>query len=777
MAETKNSGKRNHLSLLSDMNELTGLLVSTLTVEDFLRRSSEMVARHLGARMCSIYLYDEPSGELYLAASTGAQTPLRTRIGAGEGLVGHCVSRLKPVCEGIAGRSPSLVHFEPDRQDVYQSSLVVPIHRGPVRIGALEVRHEKREAFDESDIMTLLAASSQLGTAIESARMIMEMHRVEGALPVQSDIPPDTVFRAVIASEGYAYAPVSVYRKGGAQQLLEPLPGDAAQTLEDFRMALDATSEQLQSLQSGFARRLPESASLIFTTHFMMLKDESFTGRMIRMIDEGAPPAQALAQVASHYTALLLSSPHEYMREKVNDIEDLVLRIMRNLRKAGHHDASSGARRIVVAGRLYPSDILRLAANDVQGIILAGGGTTAHVSILSRSLKIPLLMSEQEELLLLSEDTQVLMDAYTGDIYINPSQKIVRRFCEREKARHMATRKSAGGRAQTVTKDGERVRLLANINLLSEVSLARDLKAEGVGLYRTEFPFLLRSSLPSETEQYLIYKRLFDEMKGRPVIIRTLDVGGEKVLPYLDSPPETNPELGLRSIRFLLSRRDIFAAQIRAILRAAAGARDVHIMFPMISSLDEFLEARRFVLSSFEELSNEQVSVCERLSIGMMVELPSVVEIMEELADTADFFSIGTNDFVQYTLAVDRANQRVSGYYAAHHPSVLRGLKRIVEAALKKKKEISICGEMAHETIHLPFLLGIGIRRFSVDPQFLPQLQESISRISLSDAREYADALLSRPRLKDVQEIMEDRKWARRFGMQGPATTASRTPR
>ncbi len=769
MTRTKNRGKCNHLHLFSDMNELTALLVSTLTVDDFLKHSAEMVARHLGAQVCSIYLYDEPSGELYLAASTGPETSGRTRIGVGEGLVGHCVSQLKPVCEGIVDRSPSLVHFEPDPENVYQSSLVVPIHRGPVRIGALEVRHEKPDAFDESDIMALLAASSQLGTAIENARMIMDMHRDGGAGPEPQAIPPGTVLRAAIASEGYAYAPAAVYRKGGAQHLLEPLPDDAALTPEDFRMALDATSEQLQALQSGFARRLPESASLIFTTHFMMLKDESFTGRMIRLIEEGTPPARALSQVASHYTALLLSSPHEYIREKVNDIEDLVFRIMRNMRKAGHHDASSGVNRIMVAGRLFPSDILRLVADNVQGIILVGGGTTAHVSILSRSLKIPLLMSERDELLLLPEDTPVLMDAYAGDIYVNPPQKIVRQFREREKARNMAARKSTDVSAQTRTKDGVRVRLLANINLLSEVPLARDLKAEGVGLYRTEFPFLIRSAFPSETEQYLIYKRLFDEMKGRPVIIRTLDVGGEKVLPYLDAAPEANPELGLRSIRFLLSRRDIFAAQVRAILRAAADACDVRIMFPMISSLDEFLEARQVVLESLDELSREQVTVCDKPSIGMMIELPSVVEIMEELSDAADFFSIGTNDFVQYMLAVDRANQRVSRYYASHHPSVLRGLKRIVEIARNKGKDISICGEMAHETIHLPFLLGIGIRRFSVDPQFLPRLQESISRISLDDAREYAEILLSRPSLKDIQEIMADRRWAERFGLQGQA--------
>jgi phosphotransferase system enzyme I (PtsP) len=619
--------------------------------------------------------------------------------------------------------------------------------------------------FDESDIMGLLAASSQLGTSIENARMIMEMNRSADGVPEVRAIPPGTMIRAGIASEGYAYAPATVLRKGGPRHPLEPSPDDELLTLEDFHRAMEATFEQLQALQSGFARRLPESASLIFATHFMMLKDDSFAGQMVRLMKDGMPPMQALRQVSSHYTALLLSSPHEYIREKVNDIEDLSVRIMRNLRKAGQGEAASGQKRIVMAEQLYPSDILKLVADDVQGIVLAGGGTTAHVSILSKSLQIPLLMTDRRDLLLLPEDTPVLMDAYMGAIYVDPPQKIVKRFREREKTRSIALQRSAGVADETATRDGARVRLMANVNLLSEIPLARKLKAEGVGLYRTEFPFLIRTAFPSEAEQLPIYRRLFEEMKGRPVTIRTLDVGGEKVLPYLDAPPEPNPELGLRSIRFTLSHRDIFTTQIRAILRAAAGARDARIMFPMISSLDEFLEARQVVFSAMEELSEEKLDFCDRPSIGMMVELPSLVDIMDELADVTDFFAIGTNDFVQYMLAVDRTNHRVSQYYASHHPAVLRGLDRIVRAADRKGKEVSICGEMAHEKAHLPFLLGIGIRLFSVNPQFLPQLQESISRISLSEAREYADALLSRSSLKRIQEIMADRKWKERFGL------------
>jgi phosphotransferase system enzyme I (PtsP) len=767
MAKKRTRKKRSHIHLLYDMNELTNLLVGTLTVDDFLKQAAEMVARHLDAHVCSIYLYDESSDELYLAATTGLDPEAvgQVRMKVGDGIVGHCVDRLKPVCEGVAEKSPYFKYFRAAREDRFKSFLVVPIHRGPVRIGALVVQHEEPDMFDESDIMGLLAASSQLGTSIENARMIMEMNRSADGVPEVRPIPPGTMIRAGIASEGYAYAPATVLRKGGPLHPLEPSPDDEFLTLEDFHRAMEATFEQLQALQSGFARRLPESASLIFATHFMMLKDDSFAGQMVRLMKDGMPPMQALRQVSSHYTALLLSSPHEYIREKVNDIEDLSVRIMRNLRKAGQGEAASGQKRIVMAEQLYPSDILKLVADDVQGIVLAGGGTTAHVSILSKSLQIPLLMTDRRDLLLLPEDTPVLMDAYMGAIYVDPPQKIVKRFREREKTRSIALQRSAGVADETATRDGARVRLMANVNLLSEIPLARKLKAEGVGLYRTEFPFLIRTAFPSEAEQLPIYRRLFEEMKGRPVTIRTLDVGGEKVLPYLDAPPEPNPELGLRSIRFTLSHRDIFTTQIRAILRAAAGARDARIMFPMISSLDEFLEARQVVFSAMEELSEEKLDFCDRPSIGMMVELPSLVDIMDELADVADFFAIGTNDFVQYMLAVDRTNHRVSQYYASHHPAVLRGLDRIVRAADRKGKEVSICGEMAHEKAHLPFLLGIGIRLFSVNPQFLPQLQESISRISLSEAREYAGALLSGSSLKRIQEIMADRKWKERFGL------------
>jgi len=757
--------KDNHLNLLCDIGDLTDLLISSLSVDNFLQRAVDMVARYLKADVCSIYLYDEPSGELYLAATTGLNPEAvnKVRMKVGEGIVGHCFLNLKPVCEGKALLNPHFKYFEEAHEDRFQSFMVVPIHRGAVKIGALVVQHERADVFEEAEILALRAAAAQLASSIENARLLMQMNRDLTPPAPPQPVLPGNLIKANVASEGFAFAPATLYRKAGPISQTE-VPEEDPSTIEDFHRAVDATAEQLQALQAEFAKRLPESASLIFTTHFMMLKDESFVGKMVRLIEQGVSPMHAVSQISGHYTSLFLSNPHEYVREKANDVEDLTQRILRNLKERDHGGVLSGGRSIVIASQLYPSDVLKLVANDVQGIIMVGGGTTAHISILSRSLHIPLLLADEPELLNVPEGTPVLMDAYMGNIYIKPTPRIVKGFQTRESIRRTMQHKSPRRRGPTKSRDGEKVRLLANINLLSEVPLARELRAEGVGLYRSEFPFLVRPTFPSETEQYLVYNRLFDEMKSLPVTVRTLDVGGEKVISYLDTPPEANPELGMRSIRFSLHHRDIFETQIRAILRAAEGAADARIMFPMISSLDEFLEAKGIVRDCMEALAREKLPFNDHPSIGMMVELPSVVDIMDDLAQVSDFFSIGTNDFIQYMLAVDRSNKRVSRYYAAHHPAVLRALAKVAAAAARGNREIAVCGEMAHETVHLPFLLGIGIRQLSVDPQFLPSLHRSISRIGTGDARDYVQELLAQPSIRDVRAVMENQAWLRKFG-------------
>jgi phosphotransferase system enzyme I (PtsP) len=298
--------------------------------------------------------------------------------------------------------------------------------------------------------------------------------------------------------------------------------------------------------------------------------------------------------------------------------------------------------------------------------------------------------------------------------------------------------------------------LLANINLLRDLILARELKAEGVGLYRTEFPFLVRSEVPSEEEQYNVYRRLFDDMSGQPVTVRTLDLGGDKVLAYSETSRELNPDLGLRAIRFSLRHRELFQQQLCAILRAAADFNDLRIMFPMIGSLDEFRTARTAVEDCLAHLKRNNFPHHKKPLVGAMIEVPSVLEIIAEIADEADFLSIGTNDFVQYMLAVDRSNDKVADYYEPWHPAVLRGLAKIAAAAETSSKELTVCGELAHETEYIPFLLGIGVRIFSVYPRFLPVVQQAAAGIKINEARQYAAALLAETTIRGVRKIRKD---------------------
>ena len=378
------------------------------------------------------------------------------------------------------------------------------------------------------------------------------------------------------------------------------------------------------------------------------------------------------------------------------------------------------------------------------------------MAILARSLLMPMVIADTPELLALPPQTKVLLDAEIGNIYVNPGADVIKTFEQRNKERALLHQLKDSIAQETKTKDGTKITLLSNINLLSDVKMAREYQSEGIGLYRTEFPFLVRSNFPTEEEQYVIYRKLVDGMKDKEITFRTLDIGGDKVLSYYNFGKEENPFLGMRSIRFSLKHKEIFEQQIRAILRAGAGVH-IRIMFPMVSSLDEFLEAKDVVLKCARDLAGEKIEHNAKPDIGMMIELPSVLEILEELAQAADFFSIGTNDFIQYMLAVDRTNEKVADFYLPQHPAVLRALNRIAKTAQKYKKDISICGDMAQDTRYLMYFLGIGIRKFSINSDCIPRIQAAIAQVDLARARKEAKRILSQVRVSETSAIFEQK--------------------
>jgi len=749
------SKNRDHLNLLCDIGELANLIIGSADVQGFLQQAVEMVAHHLNADVGSIYLYDDTTRELVLQATMGLNPSAvgRVKMKSGEGLVGKTFESLQPICEGHASRHPDFKYFKEADEDPFESFLAVPIHRGNEKIGVLVVQHELPGYFDEIDVMAMRAIASQLTGAIENARLMIDQnHRT---VPFREDdlLERFRFIKAKTASNGFAYAPAMVL-KADRESLLSHWPdSEFVSTAQGFLKALETTKQQLKELQDRLDQRLPESAALIFEAHFMILKDARFVNAILTKIKQGVSVPRAVRDVAGHYMTLFSSASSAYLREKAQDIKDLARRLLKNLRKEALQDTDRAEGRIVIVGQLLPSDLLKLASEDVQGIVLVSGGVTSHVAIIARSLKIPMVIAERSDLLELPDGTPMLLDADIGSIYARPPETIIQRFETRNRTQKAEDKATYPLSAQTRTRDGETIKLLANINLLSEIKLAKDLNVEGIGLYRTEFPFLVRSNLPSEEEQYLVYKRLCDEMGGREVTIRTLDIGGEKLLPYLAGTKEANPELGLRSIRFSLHHRDVFLQQLRAILRAGAGvgAGKLKIVFPMISAIDEFRKARQAVEEAMVDLERQNLPFHPAPALGAMIELPAVLGIIHELAKETDFFSIGTNDLIQYMLAVDRSNEKVAAYYQAHHPALLRSLHLIIQAAVKAQIEVTVCGEMGHEPEFIPFFIGAGLRTFSVDPHFLRSVQNQIVHLSVSEATAYTRTLLAESTLEGVQ--------------------------
>lgn len=740
--------------LLYDINELSHLFRESASIETLLDKAVEMVAARTQSAVCSIYLYNSADRTLTLRATRGLgpESVGHVRLALGQGLTGLALQEMQTICEKDASHHPHYKYFPGIHEEQYDAFLAVPIARGISKMGVLVLQRDTGQSFGEADIGALETVASQLANIIENAQFLFDLHtpRQDRARPLPRGLG---FVKGRIACEGFAYAPASIVDKQKSLSYLLRHDFDRVYTLSDFHNAAANTAAQLQALQERVEDRLSDAASLIFAAHLMILKDQQFVGQIVERIENGTNPPVAVAEVTGQYMQGFLASTSAYMREKVNDIEDLAIRLVNNLLSDGE-EAEVHKDHVVITRELYPSELLKLSSEGVRGIVLVGGGVTSHLSILARSLAMPMVISDTVELMDVPDGTPVLVDAEVGNIYVDPDDEVLEKFHAQQSVRLTLDEQKRRMKRQTRTSDGTPIRLMVNINLLTDLKPASELGCDGIGLYRTEFPFIIRTTFPSETEQYVIYKKVVDSMPNKPVTFRTLDAGGDKTLSYYHDIQEQNPALGMRSIRFSLRNKAIFAEQIRAILRAGVGA-DLRIMFPMVSSIDEFCQAREIVRESMETLAKQGLEHHAEPKLGMMVELPSVADLMGDFAREADFFSIGTNDLIQFMLGVDRTNQSVADFYVPHHPAVLRALSKIVRSAGDNDCEVSICGDMSHQQQYIPFLLGIGLRTFSVDPAYLPRTQSVINATSLDRATALAESMLAQSRLSDIAAILE----------------------
>jgi len=678
----------------------------------------------------------------------------------GEGLVGRAVAERRPIYTEMAATMRGYVRHHNFPDDDLQTFFCIPLLCGRERIGAIVLKRRTGTPFLAEEISAARLKAAELANSIRNANALLQVEN-GGArnLPMEKLVlTEEMTFAGSSASQGWAMGLVKTFSVNSLSSLLT----DSVTAYPPAKRSLDEAAKlvekRLNSITRTLDERLPEAASMIFESAVMMMHDDNYVGKIQRLVNEGKPLTEAIVSVSAEFIAFFNKSTVDYIREKAHDVEDLALRLLECVTLTSPEDNSDTTPHIIVAEKLLPSDVIRIAQGNVQGIVLVAGGLTAHVTLLVRSLKIPLIIVPERDLLRLPETETILIDGPNACVIVHPEPRTRRKFEDRREQERTHPVAEPNRPPETFTRDGVRISLHANINIIADIDSALEARAEGIGLYRTEFPFIMRQTLPSEADQQKLYARILERMPDKPVVFRTLDVGGDKVIPYLFKTQEENPALGLRSIRFSLKYPFILKQQLRAILRAVQQhkRRDVSIMFPMISSIEEFEAGRNHVNTCLESIHAE-LGDCEiiRPAIGTMIEVPSVLAVIDHLAEASDFFSVGTNDLIQYILAVDRTNSNVSQQYVPHHPAVLRSLKLIASAATRHHTPLSICGEMGRDPRFIPFLIGIGFRSLSLEPAQIAMTQKRISQYSLDQCQRYAEKLLSLKYIADIEQAID----------------------
>ncbi|WCT54832.1 phosphoenolpyruvate--protein phosphotransferase [Paenibacillus kyungheensis] len=532
---------------------------------------------------------------------------------------------------------------------------------------------------------------------------------------------------------------------------------DTDAELAKLESALEISKTELEAIKERTLQEMGAKKAEIFESHLLILNDPELISPVKDKISIEMVNAEfALNEVAAQFVTMFENMKSTYLQERAADMRDVSKRILNHLMGVNFQSPAEIREEVVIiAEDLTPSDTAQLDRNFVKGFTTNIGGRTSHSAIMARSLEIPAVVGTKEVMEVIQNGDIVIVDGLEGNVIVNPDEATLAEYRAKGAAYEAQVTEWRKLRDEvTVSKDGVHVELAANIGTPNDVAGVLDNGGEGVGLYRTEFLYMGRDELPSEDVQFNAYKTVLEKMAGKPVVVRTLDIGGDKELPYLVLPKEMNPFLGFRAIRLCLDRQDIFRTQLRALLRASVYG-DLRIMFPMIATLMEFREAKAVLLEEKEKLVAEGVAVSENIQLGIMVEIPSTAVLADQFAKEVDFFSIGTNDLIQYTMAADRMNERVSYLYQPYNPSILRLVKMVIDAAHKEGKWTGMCGEMAGDATAIPLLLGLGLDEFSMSASSILPARSQLAKLSKADMQELAAKALDMQTAEQVVELVQ----------------------
>lgn len=705
----------------------------------------------------AVYFYDRKNERYILLAAEGFKNDVtgKLTIKRGEGLVGWIGEREEPISLDNASRDPHYKYFPETGEEIYKSFLGVPIIHQRELLGVIVVQQKAKRKFDENEEAFVVTVAAQVGGVIAHAKltgMISNLTAVAGFKKNENIIEGISgSYGVAMGTAKLAYVPADI----------DSVPSRQIQDINKeillFEQALEHTKVEVEKLCENLVTLLPPEEYLLFDAYSHILSDDHLTDEIISEIQQGEWAQGAVKKVIKKHISFFDKVEDPYIRERSADIRDIGQRIIANLQKKEALEISYPEKTVLVGKEVTASALAEVPAQNLAGLISIGGSPNAHVAIVARALNIPTIMGARNLDLDDIEGKEVFLDAYNGNIYIEPSKRLRKELLKvlsEEQELYSGLNELKDLKAET--PDGHVVELFLNTGMLSDFfTLSNKTGAEGVGLYRTEVPFMIRDRFPSEKEQRLLYKNTLENFYPMPVVMRTLDIGGDKILPYFQFK-EDNPFLGWRGIRVTLDHPEIFLVQIRAMLSASYSFNNLRIMLPMITNINELLESKKLISQAFDEIVDEGLEIMVP-KIGIMVEVPSVVYEIERFVKEVDFISVGTNDLIQYMLAVDRNNARVSGLYDHFNPAILKALNTIVGAAHHQDIDIkaSVCGEMASDPLAAILLLGMGYDFLSMNSNSIPKIKWVIRNFKLSHSREILAEVLTMQDSSEVRNFLK----------------------
>ncbi|WP_439134623.1 phosphoenolpyruvate--protein phosphotransferase [Pseudomaricurvus sp.] len=729
-------------SIVQEVNSARDL-ASALNI--IVQRVKAVMATHV----CSAYLRDGKGQYLLMATDGLNQNAVgHVSLGLGEGLVGYVAQREEPINLELATAHPKYQYFEATGEERYSSFLGVPIIHQRQVLGVLVIQQVDSRRFDEGEEAFLVTMSAQLAGVIAHAE-------ATGVLKAMGQNAQEARFKGVAGSPGVAIGHVVVMSPAADLRGVPFQPcEDVDEELAFFQRCLGSAREDVKNLGKQLEQRLNTQERALFDAYLSMLDDASLGGEVTERIRQGVSAAYAWSEVILEHERNFSSMSDAYLRERAADIRDLGRRVLAYLQESSQQSRVFPPNAILVGEELTASMLGEVPKDQLAGLVSVQGSSNSHVAILARAMGVPTVMGAVDLPYTQISERRVIVDGYRGMLYTDPSTTLLKHYediCAEE--RELVKGLEALRDLPCETLDQHRVPLWVNTGLMADVVRSLERGAEGVGLYRTEIPFLLRDRFPSEEEQRLIYREQLEAFAPHTVTMRTLDVGGDKSLSYFPIEEE-NPFLGWRGIRVTLDHPEIFLAQIRAMLKASEGLNNMRIMLPMVSSVSELESAKALIYRAFHELLEEGYQL-ELPPIGVMIEVPAAVYQARELAARSDFLSVGSNDLTQYLLAVDRNNPRVADLYEPFHPAVLRALHQVVRDGHSQGASVGICGELAGDPAAAVLLMAMGYDVLSMNATNLPKVKKVIRSITLEQAEELLDEVMAQDDAESVNRCLE----------------------